>query len=63
MFGLLVSSFIWGTLADKIGRKLTVMLSILVISVGSLVGAFANGLPFYAFTRFVTGMGRLLNSH
>lgn len=58
MFGLLVSSFISGTLADKFGRKITLMLVILIGVIGAMSGAFAKTYPGYCVARFFTGVGR-----
>lgn len=57
MSGLFFGSFIFGTLGDKIGRKLTLMVAILVASGGNLAGAFCQNYAAYCVTRFITAVG------
>eukprot|EP00095_Tigriopus_kingsejongensis_P002623 maker-scaffold290_size220039-snap-gene-0.6 protein:Tk02623 transcript:maker-scaffold290_size220039-snap-gene-0.6-mRNA-1 annotation:"solute carrier family 22 member 15-like" len=59
MCGLLVSSFVAGTLGDKIGRKHTTAIMIVVGVVGSLCGSFCNDYISYCVTRFLTGFGAM----
>ena len=40
MLGMLVGSFVIGMLSDKIGRKKTLMMSVVLVSMSGLIGAF-----------------------
>ena len=58
MSGLLIGSFVLGTLADLYDRKPIIILSVFLGCAGSISGAFANGFVTYALTRFITGCGK-----
>ena len=51
MIGLLLGSFIFGVLADQIGRRHTLLLALLVCALGNLVGAFVSNKWGYALLR------------
>jgi len=57
MFGLMVGSYLCGTMADKYGRKFCLLFSILISSVASLLGAFMPEYFSYTTTRFFTAIG------
>jgi len=57
MIGLLIGSFLFGSLADKVGRKLALLLAIICSSSGSLIGAFMPEYYSYLFTRVLTAIG------
>jgi MFS family permease len=52
-----IGGFLFGFLADRIGRTRALMLSILVYSFASAACAFAHSVPQLAFFRFVLGLG------
>ena len=52
MVGLMIGSFGCGVLADKIGRKKTLIASALLSSTASLVGAWMPEYISYTITRF-----------
>ena len=58
MCGLFLGSFLFGTLGDKIGRKLTLMCAIVLASTASLVGAFTSDYIIYSITRFFCAAGK-----
>ena len=58
MIGLLFSSFFAGTLADKFGRKLSLMGCIFFGVSGAMSGGFCNGYACYCVTRFFTACGK-----
>ena len=51
MIGLLLGSFIFGVLSDKIGRRHTLLLALLVCALGNLAGAFVSNKWGYALLR------------
>ena len=51
MLGLLVGSFIFGVLSDKIGRRHTLLITILCTSLGNLIGAFMPNQWAYGISR------------
>eukprot|EP00090_Calanus_glacialis_P039501 TRINITY_DN68771_c0_g1_i1.p1 TRINITY_DN68771_c0_g1~~TRINITY_DN68771_c0_g1_i1.p1 ORF type:complete len:611 (-),score=103.55 TRINITY_DN68771_c0_g1_i1:27-1859(-) len=60
MLGLLFGSYIFGWISDTHGRMKALMLSVLSVALSGTLGAFCYGpigLHFYAFLRFITGMG------
>ena len=48
---------ILGKVGDVIGRKRTLLLGIAVFSLGNILSALANSLPFMLIARFVVGIG------
>lgn len=57
LVGLAVGALTAGPLADRIGRKKVLVLSILVFGSFSLLTAFATSLNALALLRFLTGLG------
>ncbi|HSK39465.1 MAG TPA: aromatic acid/H+ symport family MFS transporter [Arenibaculum sp.] len=57
LFGLMVGAFIFGPLADKIGRKYSLMLTVLFFGSASLASAWSTSITELTFLRFLTGMG------
>ena len=57
LFGLTVGSFLFGPLADRIGRKRVITISLILFGLGSLACAYAPS-PFWLIVlRFATGAG------
>ena len=57
LVGYIVGSFLIGALADRRGRRLAFLTSLLVSGLGSLGTAFATGITSLSIWRFLTGMG------
>ena len=57
LVGLAAGSFIAGPLADRIGRKMVLVLSVLFFGFWSLVSAYTDSLMALAIFRFLTGLG------
>jgi len=50
-------SLVWGPIADRFGRVLTLMLTILCYSIFTFLGAFATGVWMLALFRLLAGVG------
>jgi AAHS family 4-hydroxybenzoate transporter-like MFS transporter len=57
LVGLAVGSFVAGPLADRIGRKMVLVLSVLFFGIWSLASAYTDSLMTLAAFRFLTGLG------
>ncbi|MFJ9535030.1 MFS transporter [Herbaspirillum sp. NPDC101396] len=57
LFGLTVGSFVFGPLADRIGRKRVIVMSMLLFALGTLACAYADSASSLALLRFLTGVG------
>jgi MFS transporter, AAHS family, 4-hydroxybenzoate transporter len=55
--GALLGALIFGTIADRFGRKLGIILGVLCYSLSALGSAFAGSLDELMVLRFVTGLG------
>ncbi|RZI60869.1 MAG: MFS transporter, partial [Zymomonas sp.] len=55
--GMLVGAFVFGRLADRIGRRPVLMIAILIDAVFGLASAFAPDLGWLLALRFLTGIG------
>ena len=58
--GMLIGSYVWGTMSDISGRRGTLMTSLSVNGVFGLVSAFAPDYWSFLFFRFVSGIGYVL---
>lgn len=57
LFGLMCGSFLLGPVADTIGRKKVLLVSVLVFSLGSFASAESQSIGMLTALRFVTGIG------
>ncbi|MFM0203426.1 MFS transporter [Paraburkholderia fungorum] len=57
LFGLTVGSFLFGPLADRIGRKRVIAISLVLFGIGSLACAYASSPMWLIVLRFATGAG------
>uniref|UniRef100_A0A667YZ13 Solute carrier family 22 member 6 n=1 Tax=Myripristis murdjan TaxID=586833 RepID=A0A667YZ13_9TELE len=65
MGGVLVGSIVFGSLADRYGRRILVLISNLVMAIGGTCAAFSTSFSLFCLFRFVCGMalsGSGLNS-
>lgn len=57
LFGLLVGALLIGPLADRIGRKRVMLLSVAIFGLGTVVSAASTSLEMLVVLRFLTGLG------
>ena len=57
LFGLAAGALSAGPLADKLGRKLVLIGSVLVFAVACLISGYASSLTELTVLRFITGLG------
>lgn len=57
LFGMMFGAIGFGTLSDKLGRKKTIMLCILLFAGFTFLGAFAETPIQFAVLRFIAGLG------
>lgn len=57
LFGMMFGAISFGTLSDKLGRKLTIMLCIFLFAGFTFLGAFADNPTQFAILRFIAGLG------
>ncbi|MFJ7074427.1 MFS transporter [Streptomyces sp. NPDC098781] len=56
-FGMLIGALTAGNLTDWLGRRLMLVSSVTLFSVGSAICAVAGGVGLFGFGRFVSGLG------
>lgn len=57
LIGMALGAFIWGGIADVIGRKKAFTLTLLVFSVFTVAGAFSPAFGWFILFRFLAGFG------
>ena len=57
LFGLMIGAFAFGPLADRLGRRAILALTVLFFGVASLASALAPSIGMLTLLRFVTGLG------
>ncbi len=57
LFGLMIGALIFGTIADRIGRKRIIVLSTVAFGVGTLLTIFVQDATWLMALRFLTGLG------
>ncbi|HXF03685.1 MAG TPA: MFS transporter, partial [Arthrobacter sp.] len=57
LIGMALGAFIWGSIADLIGRKTAFTATLLVFSIFTVCGAFAPDIVWFCVFRFVAGFG------
>jgi MFS transporter, AAHS family, benzoate transport protein len=57
LIGAAIGAFVFGSLADKIGRKLTIMVCATLFSVATFCTGLTNGPDAFGATRFIAGLG------
>lgn len=57
LFGIAIGAICFGPLADKLGRKLMLIIAILVFGIGTFISAYSQNLLQLEILRFITGIG------
>lgn len=55
--GMAIGAILFGILADRIGRKKVLLITLMMFSLGSLASAFASGLMVFLILRLLIGAG------
>ncbi len=56
-FGMMLGGWVWGSAADKHGRRATLMFSLLVNAVFGFISAFADNYEGFVVLRILSGLG------
>lgn len=57
LFGMMFGAFIFGTLADKLGRKKVILICTFIFSFFMLLSGFTHNPDLFGIFRFITGLG------
>lgn len=57
LFGMMFGAFIFGVLADKIGRKKVIIINVLIFSLFTFLCGFAETATAFSIFRFIAGLG------
>ncbi|XP_075063822.1 synaptic vesicle glycoprotein 2B [Mixophyes fleayi] len=55
--GMMLGAFVWGGLADKLGRKKCLVISLVINAAFSSLSSFVQGYGFFLFCRLISGFG------
>lgn len=54
---MMVGAFLWGGLADKVGRRRCLIVALAINCVFAFLSSFAQGYGFFLFFRLMSGIG------
>ena len=57
LLGMAIGAFVWGSIADAIGRKKAFTATLLVFSLFTVLGAFSPDIIWFCIFRFMAGFG------
>src|SRR5688572_15961771 len=57
IIGMAIGSMMLGSVADRIGRRPTILLCLVVVAIGMFLATTANGVKSMSLYRFLTGLG------
>ena len=57
LFGMMFGAFIFGTLADKLGRKKVILICTFIFSLFMLLSGLTHNPDLFGLFRFITGLG------
>ncbi|MGH0164820.1 UNVERIFIED_CONTAM: hypothetical protein FKN15_047881 [Acipenser sinensis] len=55
--GMMLGAFMWGGLADKMGRRKCLIIALAINSVFAFISSFVQGYGFFLFFRLISGFG------
>ncbi|KAG2471053.1 SV2B protein, partial [Polypterus senegalus] len=55
--GMMLGAFIWGGLADKVGRRRCLIIALTINSIFSFLSSFVQGYGLFLFFRLISGIG------
>eukprot|EP00058_Branchiostoma_floridae_P020012 XP_002605502.1 hypothetical protein BRAFLDRAFT_92924 [Branchiostoma floridae] len=55
--GMMIGAIIWGSVSDKLGRKITLLIALGTNALFAVISAFSTGYSFFMFCRFFSGIG------
>ena len=58
MSALLIASYVLGYISDKLGRKIALIISLVINAIGLLLGAFMPEYISFTTARFIAGFGK-----
>ncbi|MGO2003040.1 MFS transporter [Arthrobacter rhombi] len=57
LIGMALGAFLWGTIADRVGRRKAFTWTLLIFSIFTVAGALSPNFVFFAACRFLAGLG------
>lgn len=57
LLGMAIGAFVWGSIADAIGRKTAFSATLLIFSLFTVLGAFSPDIAWFCVFRFMAGFG------
>lgn len=57
LFGIAIGAIAFGPIADKLGRKIMLVISVFIFGIGTLLSAYSQSLTQLESLRFITGIG------
>lgn len=57
LIGMAIGAVVWGSIADKMGRKKAFSITMLIFAIFSVIGAFSVNFEMFILLRFLAGFG------
>lgn len=55
--GMMFGAFVWGGMADKVGRRKCLLIALTINCIAAFLSSFAQGYGFFIFFRLISGFG------
>ncbi|KAK3535682.1 hypothetical protein QTP70_020586 [Hemibagrus guttatus] len=55
--GMMLGAFIWGGMADKVGRRKCLIIALTINCIAAFLSSFSQGYGFFIFFRLISGFG------